>query len=501
MTSPSTAAKRGDAAPAGLARRPGRVIVAARDAAAVCEALAGADATVHAVAGIDEALAILRQSAADVLVVGWADGVVRPEPLVRVLRADTRTTATWVIALVDDWDQVAAAHSEGADDCIVRPFGGAELTARAQLGIHAVRQRASDVLLRAFLAHVPGIIYRSAWDHGYALELISDEIERVVGFPASDFVEGGRRTLMSVMHPDDREPIMARACLATDGQPFVSEYRLIHRDGSVRWMVDRGQLVRGAPNRLWMDGVLVDVTDHREAAHRERREAVELARVEELRASRARIVSAADAARRRIERDLHDGAQQRLVTVSLQLSLARRRLAAGLAGGLDLIDGASDELRHALAELRELARGIHPATLSERGLRPAVDALASRCPVPVEIDGMPEDRFAGGVEAAAYFTVAEALTNVAKYAGATCAAIRGGVEREALVVEVCDDGVGGADAAQGSGLTGLADRVRAQGGTLTVLSPPGGGTTVRAVLPLNGAVRGRPPHAGTLAGQ
>jgi signal transduction histidine kinase len=250
-----------------------------------------------------------------------------------------------------------------------------------------------------------------------------------------------------------------------------------------------------------MDGVLVDVTDHREAEKRERREAVELARVEELRASRARIVAAADAARRRIERDLHDGAQQRLVTVSLQLSLARRRLANGLADGLDLVDGATEELRHALAELRELARGIHPATLSERGLRPAVDALASRCPVPVEIEGMPEDRFADGVEAAAYFTVAEALTNVAKYAGATCAAIRGAVERGALVVEVRDDGIGGADAAQGTGLTGLADRVRAEGGTLTVLSPPGSGTTVRAVLPLNGAVRGATPHAGTLAGQ
>src|SRR4051794_5771327 len=463
MTPPPTAAPRGDTPPAGLARRPGRVIVAARDAADVCAPLRDTEATVHAVADGAQALALLRERSADVLVLGWDDGGLGgADALCRTLRGDARAADTWIIALVDAWERGAAALGTGADDLVVRPFGVPELTARVALGIKAVRERASDALLRAFLAHLPGVIYRSAWDRGYALELISDEIERVVGYPASDFVEGGRRTLLDVMHPDDREPIMARACLATDGHPFVSEYRLIHRDGTVRWMVDRGQLVRGAPNRLWMDGVLVDVTDHREAARRERHEAVEMARIEDLRASRARILSAADAARRRIERDLHDGAQQRLVSVSLQLSLARRAVGADLDDGLRLIDTASEELRHALAELRELARGIHPATLSERGLRSAVDALASRCPVPVEIERMPDDRFGTGVEAAAYFTVAEALTNIAKYAGAQCAVVRGAVERNALVVEICDDGVGGADAAHGTGLTGLADRVRAQ---------------------------------------
>src|SRR3954454_1399596 len=382
MTPPPTSATR-RTAPAGLTRRPGRVIVAAGDAAAVCAPLRDSEATVHAVADGTQALALLRERSADVLIVGWDDGLVDAEALCRALRADVRAADTWTIALVDAWERGAAALAKGADDCIVRPFGAAELTARVALGVKALRERASDALLRAFLGHVPGVIYRSAWDRGYAVELISDEIERVVGYPASDFVDHGRRTLLDVMHPDDVEPIMARAGLATVGHPFVSEYRLIHRDGSVRWMVDRGHLVQGPPNRLWMDGVLVDVTDHREAERRERREAVELARVEELRASRARIVAAADAARRRIERDLHDGAQQRLVTVSLQLSLARRHLTNGLVGGLDLIDGASEGLRHALAQLRELARGLPPATLSEPGLRPAVDALASRCPVPV----------------------------------------------------------------------------------------------------------------------
>jgi signal transduction histidine kinase len=235
-----------------------------------------------------------------------------------------------------------------------------------------------------------------------------------------------------------------------------------------------------------MDGVIVDVTDLREAEHALRRQAVEHARVEELRASRARIVAAADDARRRIERDLHDGAQQRLVTLRLQLSLARRRMATDPEAAAAMIDDVGEELRLALAELRELARGIHPATLSERGLRPAVEALASRCPLPVEVEGLPIARFAAGVEAAAYFTISEALTNVAKYAAAGYATVRGAIERDALVVEVHDDGCGGADAAGGSGLTGLADRVRAQGGTLSVISPAGAGTTVRAVIPLNG---------------
>jgi signal transduction histidine kinase len=289
------------------------------------------------------------------------------------------------------------------------------------------------------------------------------------------------------MHPGDAESVMARAAEATDGRSFVLEYRLVCADGSVRWMVDRGQLVRGPADRLWMDGVIVDVTDLREAEHALRREAVEHARVEELRASRARIVAAADAARRRIERDLHDGAQQRLVTLRLQLSLARRRMATDPEGAGAMVDEVGEELRLALAELRELARGIHPATLSERGLRPAVEALASRCPLPVEVEDLPPDRFGPGVEAAAYFTISEALTNVAKYAGAGYATVRGAIEQGALVVEVRDDGIGGADATGGTGLTGLADRVRAQGGTLSVVSPAGAGTTVRAVIPLNGS--------------
>jgi signal transduction histidine kinase len=213
---------------------------------------------------------------------------------------------------------------------------------------------------------------------------------------------------------------------------------------------------------------------------------IEEAREEELRASRARVVEAADAARRKIERDLHDGAQQRLVTIGVNVRLARSRVEAEPESAGSFLDDLLVELTAASAELRELARGIHPAVLTDRGLAPAVAALAARAPVPVEIVVLPDDRAPAAAEAAAYFTVAEALTNVAKYARATQATVRVAKEDGALVVEVRDDGVGGARATAGSGLSGLADRVDAVDGSLSVISPRGKGTAVRAVLPLPG---------------
>ncbi|HSD78194.1 MAG TPA: histidine kinase, partial [Solirubrobacteraceae bacterium] len=256
-------------------------------------------------------------------------------------------------------------------------------------------------------------------------------------------------------------------------------------DGAVRWVLDRGQLVRGSGGRMWMDGALFDVTERRAAEEALRRQEIEAARNEELRASRVRIVEAADAARRRIERDLHDGAQQRLVALAIDVRLARSRLAREPQSAAPFLERLGAELAEASAELRELARGIHPAVLTERGLAPAIAALASRAPLPVEILDLPGDRKPARVEATAYFTVAEALTNVAKYARATHATVRVAPEAEGLVVEVRDDGVGGARADGGSGLAGLADRVGACDGTLSVTSPPGEGTLVRAVLPLS----------------
>ena len=207
------------------------------------------------------------------------------------------------------------------------------------------------------------------------------------------------------------------------------------------------------------------------------------AQLEQVRASRARIVEAGDAERRRLERDLHDGAQQRLVTLSLALGMARDR-AAGADPELGaLIESASKEAKEALTELRELARGIHPAVLTETGLAGAIQALAERSPVATTITAVPDGRFPAAIEATAYFVVCEALANVAKHARAGGAQVTIRRRPGRLVVEVSDDEAGGARAERGSGLRGLADRVASAGGVLRIDSPPGCGTRLEADIP------------------
>jgi signal transduction histidine kinase len=204
------------------------------------------------------------------------------------------------------------------------------------------------------------------------------------------------------------------------------------------------------------------------------------AQLDEVRASRTRIVEAADEERRRIERDLHDGAQQRLVALAMRLEQARS--VSGSAS--DLIDATTAELEAAITEVRGLARGLHPTILTEAGLAAAVEALAERTPIPVRVD-IPEERFPRQTEIAAYYVVAEALTNIARYAHATQAVVAMRADGDRLVVQVSDDGQGGADLEAGSGLRGLADRMAAVGGELSVISPTGGGTMVTATMPSN----------------
>lgn len=206
------------------------------------------------------------------------------------------------------------------------------------------------------------------------------------------------------------------------------------------------------------------------------------ARVTDLRESRARLVSAGLAERRRLERDLHDGAQQRLVALALQIGLARNALAIDPGEADRILARAGDELDQALEELRELARGLHPAILTDRGLAAAVEALAARSPTPVDVEEVSDERLPAPVEAAAYFVVSEALANLAKHADAEQAAVRVTRINGRAVVEVRDDGRGGADPA-GHGLRGLADRVGALDGRLDVDSPAGRGTIIRAEIP------------------
>ena len=208
------------------------------------------------------------------------------------------------------------------------------------------------------------------------------------------------------------------------------------------------------------------------------------AQMSDLRDARSRIIEAADAERRRIERDLHDGAQQRLVALSLNLRMAEKRAAEGDPEAAELVRKAGEEAGLALKELRDLARGIHPAILSNRGLRAALEDLGARAPLPVRVVAAPRERLPDRVESAAYFVVSECLANVGKHAQATQATVAVAVVNDELEVVVKDDGVGGAALGNGSGLQGLEDRVGALDGCLDIDSPPEAGTTVMATIPL-----------------
>jgi PAS domain S-box-containing protein len=275
--------------------------------------------------------------------------------------------------------------------------------------------------------------------------------------------------------PDEREAMKERFhSAAPDHPPAEYENTFMNARGERLSIIWRGAPVRGPSGEV--EGIVaagLDVTEHRRAE-------------EEIRASRGRIVAAGDEERRRLERNLHDGAQQRLVSLSLALRLAQAKLGSDPDGAGAILAGASDELAAALEELRELARGIHPAVLSDRGLDAALEGLAGRTPLPVELSRVGR-RLPEPIEAAAYYVVSEAVANVVKHGEAS--SIRVGLEAEngQLTVEVADDGVGGADAASGSGLRGLADRVSALEGRFSVESPRGGGTRVTAELPLPAA--------------
>ena len=261
----------------------------------------------------------------------------------------------------------------------------------------------------------------------------------------------------------------------------VEEDWFVRRDGT---LVPVAYSSAPVPEGDGLGAVVVfrDTTARREAEAAARREAAERARAEELQASRARIVAAADAERRRLGRDIHDGAQQRLMNVALGIQAGLAAPPGDAEEARAALDDALAEIRTAISDLRSLAAGIHPAILTTRGLEAAVDSLTGRMPLPTTFE-VPPRRWAPAVEAAAYFVIAEALANAAKHARATRADVRVAEEDGRLRVTVSDDGRGGAVLAAGRGLQGLADRVGAAGGALRVDSEPGAGTTVAADLP------------------
>ena len=317
------------------------------------------------------------------------------------------------------------------------------------------------------------------------IRLWNPAAERIFGWSRTEMLGRGG---LPMAHPDRREEsedLFERVLGGETINDFESER--LRKDGTLVPVSIAAAPVRDGSGRIISNMVAyTDVTERKAQEAEVHRLNAELRiRLDELAASRARIVTAGDVARRRLERNLHDGAQQRLVSLALSLRLALATLDTDPATARATLDQARDELALALDELRELARGLHPAVLTDRGLRAAVEMLAGRAPFPVEIAEVPAGRLPETVEAAAYYLIAEALTNVAKYARASAARVRIVAASDASVlVEVSDDGVGGADPAGGSGLRGLADRVEALGGSLEVASPAGAGTSLRATIPV-----------------
>src|SRR3954447_4155384 len=353
-------------------------------------------------------------------------------------------------------------------------------------------------LLGSLVRNIPGAYYRCAVDPDWTMYLIGEEIERITGYPAEDFVGNRRRSYGSVIHPDDRrrveqtvdeamaarrrgEEAVGEAMAA--GRQFELEYRVVTADGEARWVLERGCAVHG-DGQEWLDGIIFDITERRRIEEGARRAETEAAVTRELLESRRRIVTAADDARRRIERDLHDGAQQSFVCSLMTLRAAEQRLPGDPAAAAALLRTTREHLERGLADLRDLARGIHPALLADHGVAAALGALAARATVPVVVHDGLHGRLAPEIEAALYFCGAEAITNAAKHADATEVVVRVGRGDGDVFVEVVDDGVGGAALGRGSGLRGLVDRTGTVGGDVRVISSPGAGTRVIARVPM-----------------
>src|SRR3954463_8413604 len=342
-------------------------------------------------------------------------------------------------------------------------------------------------ILASLTRNVPGAIYRCNLDSDWTMHLIGDEIERITGYPAEDFIENRRRTYMSLVHPQDhrRGEREVWGGVGAD-QPYEPEYRIRTAAGDYRWVLERGCAVEGH-EREWLDGIIFDITDRRRAEERARRAEADAAVARELADSRRRMMRAADDARRRIERDLHDGAQQALVCALMTLRGAVRSMRDDPARAVQLLQSADGHLERSLQDLRDLAHGIHPSLLAAHGLAAALGEVAARTPLPVHVVDELGQRLPTDIEAALYFSAAEAVTNAAKHADPTEVRVHIGRRNGAAFVRVLDDGIGGASLERGSGLRGLCDRLATLGGTVAVASPPGSGTTIVAEVPVAAA--------------
>jgi PAS domain S-box-containing protein len=341
----------------------------------------------------------------------------------------------------------------------------------------AAELTASEARLRAILeaAH-DGVL---SIDQHARITYANTSAERIFGYRADELT--GQEIAEVIVPPSLREAHRAgfSRYMATGESHILDrqiEVTALRADGT-EFPVELTITRAGPPGSPAFIGYIRDITDRKHAA-------------QELIASRARLVTASDAARQRVTRDLHDGAQQRLVSAIIGLQLAQRKWESEPRRARELVDLALNDATHGMAELRELAAGIHPAILTQRGLAAALAALTGRLPVPVQLD-LPRHRLPAPIEASVYFFCAEALTNVVKHARASSAWVKVTADDERCTVEVRDDGIGGARArSDTSGLTGLRDRIGALNGVMNIVAPAEGGTVLHAAIPVPGTSAG-----------
>jgi len=348
--------------------------------------------------------------------------------------------------------------------------------AEAQAAVLAASEARQRVILETALDAVVSI------DRDARVTYVNSAFERTFGYRAEEVI--GRDLAETIVPPSLREAHhRGLARYLETGQASILNRRIemqaMRADGT-EFPAEVAVTYTGLPGQPAFTGYVRDITDRRRAE-------------QELMASRARLVAASDAARRRVTRDLHDGAQQRLVAALISLQLAEQRWESAPQRARELVAQALDDARRGLEDLRALAAGLHPPILTQHGLAAAVRALVGRLPIPVEVD-VPATRLPAAIEVGLYFFASEALTNTVKHARATGAWLRLEVAADQCVLEARDDGIGGAGhRPETSGLIGLSDRIGALGGTLDIISPPSRGTVLRATVPV-------PPNTAPLPG-
>jgi PAS domain S-box-containing protein len=379
-------------------------------------------------------------------------------------------------AVIASLELIAAERARASEAELRGQADRERQVAEAQAAVLAASEARQRVILETALDAVVSI------DGDARVTYVNSAFERTFGYRAEDVI--GRDLAETIVPPSLREA--HRRGLARHletGQASILNRRIempaMRADGT-EFPAEVAVTYTGLPGQPAFTGYVRDITDRRRAE-------------QELMASRARLVAASDAARRRVTRDLHDGAQQRLVATLISLQLAEQRWESAPQRSRELVAQALDDARRGLEDLRALAAGLHPAILTQHGLAAAVRALADRLPIPVEID-VPGTRLPAAIEAGLYFFASEALTNAVKHAHATGAWLRLEVAADQCVLEVWDDGIGGAGPRpETSGLIGLSDRIGALGGTLDIISPPARGTVLRAAVPV-------PPDTAPLPG-